>query len=161
MNQGWHGNWRFQLPFSPGMSPGAYIFLFLYCLGIPGQFIEYSIDPGVSCCQTDRRFLLPLGYPSFARIFIGGSETLHSRAFLLITLGSGMGWLIFLIGRLTSDFWVAEAYGFLSMFSSPHFSFGLAILLSILVELKKDNNWSRSLALSGLAFVESVIFLLG
>jgi hypothetical protein len=43
--------------------------------------------------------------------------------------GSGLGWLGLLAGTFTSDFWVAEAYPFLSMYANPHFPIGLGLII--------------------------------
>ena len=40
-----------------------------------------------------------------------------------------MGWLVFPFGIVPSDFWVAEAYPFLSAYTNPHFTLSLAILV--------------------------------
>jgi hypothetical protein len=45
----------------------------------------------------------------------------------------GLGWLIFIFGVVTSDFWVAEAYPFLSSYVTPHFAFSLALMLWLLI----------------------------
>ena len=43
-----------------------------------------------------------------------------------------MGWIALVFGKFTSDFWVAEAYPFLSAFSNPHFPLALALILLLL-----------------------------
>jgi hypothetical protein len=59
-------------------------------------------------------------------------ETTAWRCFLWAAIGSGMGWLVSLAsGYISGDFWIAEAYPFLSMYANPHFPLGLALLLWI------------------------------
>jgi hypothetical protein len=60
---------------------------------------------------------------------------LRQLAFALAALGSGVGWIAVPFGAVSSDFWVAEAYPFLSAFSAAHFSIGLGLLLELLTPL--------------------------
>jgi hypothetical protein len=53
-------------------------------------------------------------------------------AFILAAFGSGLGWLTIPFGAFTADFWVAEAYPFLSGMTNPHFPLGLGLLLWVL-----------------------------
>ncbi len=58
-------------------------------------------------------------------------------AFLLISLGTGFGWLLVLFSPLTksvlscADLWVPEAFAFLSMLWFPHFVFSLILQIGI------------------------------
>ena len=66
-------------------------------------------------------------------------------------LGQDMGWLVSLAsGYISGDFWIAEAYPFLSMYANPHFPLGLALLLWIclLVFKKKRAHLPLLLVLS-------------
>jgi hypothetical protein len=55
-------------------------------------------------------------------------------------LGAGLGWLVFPFGMISSDFWVAETYPFLSAYATPHFALGLAILLFLLLPRKDQSD---------------------
>jgi hypothetical protein len=60
----------------------------------------------------------------------GRDESRAWRMFLLAGVGSGLGWLAALsTGYLSGDFWIAEAYPFLSLYANPHFPLGMALLL--------------------------------
>jgi hypothetical protein len=58
-------------------------------------------------------------------------------AFLLISLGTGFGWLLVLFSPLTksvlscADLWIPEAFSFLSMLWFPHFVFSLILQIGI------------------------------
>lgn len=58
-------------------------------------------------------------------------------AFLLISLGTGFGWLLVLFSPLMksvlscADLWIPEAFAFLSMLWFPHFVFSLILQVSI------------------------------
>ncbi len=161
MNQGWHGEWRFHLPYSAGTSPGAYIFLFYIALGHLARLLNIPLIQMFHIARILGALLFLFGAFWFVQVFVGVSKNRQTRAFILISLGSGLGWLLIFTGKLTSDFWVAEAYGFLTMFSSPHFSLGLAILLCQLSVLMKEDLKKNFVVLAGLSLLEAIIFPFG
>ncbi|MCJ7734625.1 MAG: hypothetical protein MUP11_08750 [Anaerolineales bacterium] len=57
--------------------------------------------------------------------------------YFITTIGSGLGWITIFGGYFASDFWVAEAYPFLSMYTNPHFSIGLALMILAIIPGKK------------------------
>jgi hypothetical protein len=134
MQQGWQGSWRFHLPFSSDPGQGAYLFLFYIFLGHLARWTHLSILLTYHLARfIGSIFMFWALYRFFAKVF---PETQSSQtAFTLAVLGSGVGWLAVPFGAVTSDFWVAEAYPFLSAFSAPHFSIGLGILLELLAPL--------------------------
>jgi hypothetical protein len=83
------------------------------------------------------------------------------RALLLSSFGSGMGWLVSVFGLMTSDFWVAEAYPFLSSYSNPHFPLGLAIILWIFIIASEKSNWRNLIQLFFLCILLSWIMQFG
>lgn len=139
--QGAEGAWRFTLPFTPEPGEGAYIFLFYLFLGhlcrltgIPliWMFHIWRVTGSIFLLIVMRRFFLFL--------FADDGKSAW-RALLLAGIGSGMGWTVFAFGVMTGDFWVAEAYPFLSSYANPHFPIGLGLMLLILLfamEGKKD-----------------------
>ena len=60
------------------------------------------------------------------------SAPLTGLAWFLLLLGGGLGWLALPSGELAPDLWVAEAFPFLSAYSTPHFGLGLALLVGLL-----------------------------
>ena len=81
------------------------------------------------------------------------------RAFLLSGIGSGLGWTVFAFGQMTGDFWVAEAYPFLSSYANPHFPIGLGLMLWILMFAfgEKTRYWQ----IGGLALLLGIIMPFG
>ena len=73
-------------------------------------------------------------------------------AFGLVLFGAGLGWLAAGFGLLTMDFWVPEAFPFLSSFINPHFPIGLALQIFLLTPLLSGEglDWRQvALYLSG------------
>jgi len=97
-------------------------------------------------------FLLVVLYQFNKNLFI---ERRHQNlGFVISVLGSGLGWLAVFAGKFTSDFWVAEAYPFLTMYTNPHFSIGLSLMILTLLPGRKKS-WFAEFALGvGLAIIQ-------
>jgi hypothetical protein len=146
MYEGWRGEWRFTLPYTADPGKGAYLFLFYLSLGHISRLFNLSLP---FMYHTARLLCSTLMLLALYQFF---TNLLHDRraqllAFILAALGSGLGWLAAMFGSVTSDFWVAEAYPFLSAFATPHFALGLAVLLFLLVESIK---WDLGKSAGGL-----------
>ena len=70
----------------------------------------------------------------------------QTLGFSIAALGSGLGWIAVIFGKFTSDFWVAEAYSFLSMYTNPHFSLGLGLMILTLIP-REENRYVVNLSL--------------
>ena len=90
-------------------------------------------------------------------------EQLHMRlfAFVLAATGSGAGWVALIFGKFTSDFWVAEAYPYLSAFANPHFPLGLALVLMLLTFTRGKYSGLSSWLTVLLSFLLGVIMPFG
>jgi hypothetical protein len=131
MYEGWRGDWRFTLPYTATPSRGAYLFTFYIVLGhlarllglpLTGVFHGARLLGAALLLWVLWRFLQNLS-----------PQGKHSRmVYALASLGLGLGWLAFPFGVVTSDFWVAEAYPFLSAYANPHFVLSLALLVWLL-----------------------------
>lgn len=159
MRQGWDGGWRFTLPYTAEYSGEAYLFLFYILLGhlsrITGLSIPLTFHAARVICLT---LMLISLYYFYKAVLV--TKTQLRIAYLLAVFGSGFGWLAMMFGLYTADFWVAEAYPFLSAYSNPHFPLGLAILLWIFTIARKcesDNGWSISFGKSISIFVGSIL----
>ncbi|GAP14738.1 hypothetical protein LARV_02513 [Longilinea arvoryzae] len=153
MQEGWQGAWRFQLPYSAQPNPGAYLFLFYLFLGHLSRWLSLSPILVFHLARVLSAGLLLAAMKVFFTNIFKDRPKVAFWAFLFAGMGSGLGWLVALEGGFTSDFWVAEAYPFLAMYSSPHFSLALAIMLWFLARdgrpfQRKHIPW---LALAGLA----------
>ena len=150
MYQGWRGEWRFTLPFTAQPGEGAYLFVFYIFLG---HFARWTGLELVLVFHLARLlsvlFMLAVLARFLTQFLVEGRSTLY--LFVLATFGGGLGWLVFPFGYLTSDFWVAEAFPFLSAYANPHFPLGLGLILCLFLWVKtaKTTN-SRSWLLHGL-----------
>ena len=132
MVQGWQGSWRFTLPYTADPGEGAYLFVFYLGLGHLARIFNLS---NILVFHLARLLGAILLLWTLWRYFGALFSTSRPRkfAFALAALGSGMGWLLVVSGLLPSDFWVAEAYPFLSAYANPHFPISLSLLLWLLM----------------------------
>jgi len=157
MYQGWEGNWKFVLPFTSDPGKGAYLFLFYLALGHLARILNlqlltiFHVTRILGCIS-----LLWALWQFYGSVFL--DSRLHKLAFAVSSLGSGLGWILISTGHLTSDFWVAEAYPFLSSYTNPHFPFGLSLLLFLIrPPLNQDLKWMKGFLIGFCAFVISMI----
>ena len=132
MYQGWLGEWRFRLPYTAQAGKGAYLFLFYLLLGHVARIFNLSLILTFHAARLLGSLILLLSLQHFFKRLLPDPSR-HTLAFLLAALGSGLGWLALPFGAVTADYWVAEAYPFLSAYTHPHFSIGLALLLWLLL----------------------------
>jgi hypothetical protein len=144
MYQGWQGDWRYQLAFTLEPGEGAYLFLFYLFLGHLARWLNAPLLLVFHLVRLLGALTLLIVLWRFCiSLFL---ETRTRRwAYALAALGSGVGWLLIPFGAFTADFWVAEAYPFLSAFANPHFTFGLALVLWQIIPVAR-RWWSRALA---------------
>lgn len=135
--QGQQGSWSFHLPYSAEPNQGAPLFWFYLFLGHVSRWTGLSAVLVFHTARVAASIALLVALQGFfASQFPGRPQTAY-WAFVLAILGSGCGWVAALFGGFTADLWVAEAYPFLSMYSSPHFSLGLALLVWFAAQLGK------------------------
>ncbi len=134
MQQGWQGQWVFHLPYSAESNSGASLFLFYLFLGHLARWFSLSPILVFHLARILSACLLLAALKVFFEHIFSDRPKVAFWAFFFAGFGSGLGWLVALAGGFTSDFWVAEAYPFLAMYSNPHFSLGLAILLWFLAQ---------------------------
>jgi len=134
MRLGARGEWLFHLVYTPEEHQGALVYTFYLLLG------KLAAGLGLSFLLVYHlaRALLGAGLLLTVYIFVArftAEVTVRRVAWLLVAIGSGLGWLLTLLGAthwlgdLPLDFWVPEAYAFLVLFSSPHLALAEALLL--------------------------------
>ena len=154
MYEGWRGDWRFSLPFTADPGHGAYLFTFYLGLGHLARLTGLSLILTFHLARLLAALVLLWALWRFLQSLLPQSR--HIRlVYALTCLGLGMGWLAFPTGAVTSDFWVAEAYPFLSAYANPHFALSLAILVWFFTfptapgdeaQLPRHNTWAWAVA---------------
>lgn len=163
MYQGGQGEWRFVLPYTSEPGDGAYLFLFYLFLGHLSSWFHIPIVLLYHLARVLAAVLLLLSMLKFYVHVFGDKKDFTFNALLLAAVGSGSGWLLLFFGKMTSDFWVAEAYPFLSCFANPHFPLGIALMLWIVMLATQDGvgRWRTKLLLFLLAVLLSVVMPFG
>lgn len=137
MRLGWSGEWQFSLPFSAEQTQGGFLFLFYIFLGHLAKWLSLPLLMTFHLARITGAIILCLVLARFIRIYLSEfSPKTQTITFGLMCLGSGLGWLAAFFGGFTSDFWVAEAFPFLSMYSNPHFPLGMALIVGYFTTLK-------------------------
>ena len=131
MRQGLGGDWRFQLPYTAEQGEGAYIFLFYIGLGHLARITNLEL---LTIFQVSRIAATVIMLLSLARCYSSWLPSSREAryAFILAAFGTGMGWLLLPLGAFTADFWVAEAFPFLSAYANPHFPLSIALIAAVI-----------------------------
>ncbi len=150
MYEGFQGEWLFRLPYTAEAPPSGYLFVFYIALGHLARLLNLPLIGVFHGARLLSAGVLMLALWRFLNL-VAPDMTRISWLYYWILLGTGLGWLATLWRGFTPDFWLAEAYPFLSMFANPHFALGLGLLLVYFsIFLQPSRKW---------AFVVS--FLLG
>ena len=134
MQQGFSGAWQFVLPYTAAKSSGSFLFIYYLFLGHLARVLGSPLLWIYHLARLIGSGVLLAGLYRFTRCSLGDTPAAR-LAFLLAAFGSGIGaFALFALpaGKFTADFWVAEAYPFLSALAAPHFSLGFGLLLFLL-----------------------------
>ena len=137
MMQGWSGSWKFTLPYSSDPGQGAILFTFYLLLGHIANGLNLPMLLVFHLARLLGAAAMAWAVWRFYEAALA-KEWQRAFAFSLACLGLGLGWTGFLVGKVTSDFWIAEAFPFLSGYANPHFPISLALLLWLLLPALKD-----------------------
>lgn len=127
MQQGYSGEWAFQLPYSPKANNDIFIFTLYIFFGHISRILGVSIPFVFHFFRILFSVLLFFSLSTLLEKIFKDDDIFYKGALISLLFGGGLGWIYFITGDLPVDFWVAEAFVFLSAFSTPHFS--LTILL--------------------------------
>jgi hypothetical protein len=78
-----------------------------------------------------------------------GDDRQANLAWIFALFGSGLGWVVGLLGGFTMDFWVAEAYPFLAAYANPHFPLSIALVVHLLAISRQNQPASLLQAVVG------------
>jgi hypothetical protein len=157
MYQGWAGEWQFTLPYTAEKGEGSFLFLFYLFLGHLSRWAGLSLITVFHLARVLGAVCLFTALTAFSKTVFQFEPRVSQRALILALFGSGMGWILVPTGHFTSDFWVAEAYPFLSAYTNPHFAFGLALLLMIFLFSEKNHSIMNSVILFSLSILLAII----
>jgi hypothetical protein len=136
MQQGAWDGWRYRIPFTTEEHHGAYLYTFYVALGKLSASLHLSLILTYQLARVVAGLAMLLSAYLFISVFL---ETREARltAYLLVCFSSGLGWLMMLLTRSSTllglspmDFWLYEAYFFFTLFTFPHASAAVAILLA-------------------------------
>lgn len=152
MVQGNTGSSRFVLPYSSETGEGTYLFLFYLSLGHISRILNIPIILMFHGCRILFSVMMCLSIYRLLRKIIGNNNAFFWNTYILILFGSGLGWLFVLVNKFTPDFWLAEAFPFLSSYANPHFPLGIAIYINIIYRFisQEKNKHLIEIFISGL-----------
>lgn len=153
MQQGMHGEWRFVLPYTAEAGNGAFLFLFYLGLGHLGRILNLPLIVLFHSVRIIGAILL-LGVLYLFNKKLFKEQRYQNLGFAICALGSGLGWIAIFAGLFSSDFWVAEAYPFLSMYTNPHFSIGLSLMILALMPDRKPSKIAELCLGIGLGIIQ-------
>lgn len=134
MHQGWKGDFLFVLPYASEPGEPVFLFGFYLFLGHLARIFKQNLIVFYHISRIIGALFLFLVLVKTVEKHIDFPLKWRRIAICLLVFGSGMGWLVVPLGMFTSDFWVAEAYVFLSSYTNPHFPVGMALFLLLLFE---------------------------
>ena len=133
MRLGATDGWRFHLFYTSESHTGAYLFLFHLLLGKFARLSRLSFVLVYHLARIICGFFLLVTVYRFAAFFTD-LRPVRRLTFWLVGIGSGLGWLVTLLGLsdrlgLPLDFYSPEAFAFHALFGLPHLSLAEAFLL--------------------------------
>jgi hypothetical protein len=122
----------FHLPYTPEPHQGEFLFTYYVALGHVARWLRLPLLAVLHGTRILNGFvLLMVLYWAAAHFF---HDVVRRRfAFILTAVGSGLGWLAVLLGKMTVDLWVPEGYVFYSTLANPHFPLAMALMLLVLL----------------------------
>jgi hypothetical protein len=132
MQIGYSGDWLFTLPFTPEPGEGRFLYPFYIAAG---QIMRVVPLPGSIWFNILR--LLSYGFLVITlcklvkKVFPENGKT-QTIAAVILCAGGGLGWLLLPFGKFGADFWVSEAFPFLSGLANPHFPLSLGLMVAAL-----------------------------
>ncbi len=137
MQQGYQGSWRWKSLFTSEPHEGGFVHPFYLALGHLARTFNLGLVTTYHLARVlGGMLLLTLAY-RFIALFLELKEE-RRTAFLLASLGSGVGWLVQpFLSVLAIDFWLSDFYLFFSIWAFPHFTFSLSFMLLAWILLLK------------------------
>ncbi|MEW5987142.1 MAG: hypothetical protein AB1791_10950 [Chloroflexota bacterium] len=134
MLEGYDGGWLYTIPFTAEPHTPAFVGGFYLTLGHLARAAHLSLEAAWQLARLSCGFFLYLTLFGFVKTWLPGRRH-YWTAFCLAAFGSGLGWLLFLVGRpywlgeFPVDFKMPEAHPFFTVLTFPHASFSTALIL--------------------------------
>lgn len=157
MRQGWEGSWLFRLPYSAEPGEGALIFLFYLGLGHLARLTGLPLLIMYHLTRVAGAGFMVWALMRFYRQTLPELKNRMAPLMLIALLGGGMGWVLLPGGVMTSDYWVGEAYPYLSGYTNPHFPLALGLILSLLTDDGASMTLRQVLRLAGLSLALATV----
>jgi hypothetical protein len=136
MQQGYRGEWRYRILFTPEPHSGVYTYQFYLGLGHLARLAGANLVATYHAARMLFGLVYLLVAYAFVALFLSGPAE-RRLAYVLFCFSSGLGWLALLlngswvVGSITPvDFWFIEMYSFFTVMLFPHTSLALALLLT-------------------------------
>ena len=159
MQIGLHGDWLFSLRFTAESSTGVLLFTYFVALGQLARVLGLPLILVFHAARLLGGFaLLWAIYALIARVT--NSIDQRRRAWWLIAISSGLGWLALLLGRATTADWtIPESNTFYSLIANAHFALAMALMIVLFIGLLEVQRVSarRVIGLSAVSLVLAVI----
>ncbi|MBI9034942.1 MAG: hypothetical protein JEZ03_10775 [Bacteroidales bacterium] len=150
MSMGYSGEWTFSLPYTANAPSNVVLFVFYLFLGHIARLTQLPLILVFHLARLFSSLLLLTSINSLIEKFQMIDESNRIKMLAVLVFGSGMGWIVLMTGAITSDFWVAEAFPFLSSFTNPHFPFSLFLMIELLLAIQKNDHRFRKFGKLGL-----------
>jgi len=134
MLQGFDGKWLYSIVFTPEPHNPIFLGSFYFLLGHIARLTTLSLDGVWHLSRTIAVFMLSFTTYWFIAWFLNAQKT-RMVAYLLAIFGSGLGWLLFVLGQsywldwFPVDFKMPAAHLFFSLLTFPHIIYSTALLL--------------------------------
>ena len=164
MWQGFHGAWLYTIPFTPEPHAAAGVGIFYVWLGQLARALGVSLTAVWHSSRVIASLILFLTIFRFVATFLPERQS-RWTAYLLAIYGSGLGWVLFVIGQpywldaFPVDFKQPGAHIFFTALTFPHITIGTAVILLDMLVLYKlgqgkggQNHWPFAI-LAGIANV--------
>jgi hypothetical protein len=140
MWQGYRGEWRYRLLFTPEEHEGVFLQTFYVALGHVARLFGLGLPLTYQLARVGFGFAMLLTVYRFIALFVASVRT-RQVAFLLATVASGLGWLTEAVASTPSggvspmDFWLSDGFTYLALLTSPHFCAAIGLLLIVFLLL--------------------------
>jgi hypothetical protein len=133
MQIGQSGDWLFTLPFTQQPGEGRMLYPFYIAAG---QILRFLPIPAAIWFNVMRlaacAFMIVILIKLAQRVFPENGK-IQTTICIVLCAGGGMGWLLLPFGKFGADFWISEAYPFLSGLANPHFPLSLGLMVTAIL----------------------------